>query len=245
MSRLLRKVMDRVYVSGLRKEGYDDVRAPLAGRRREATVDTPAESPLRAPCASAGYGRRRPPPAHSSSKTQPERPSPSISTPDSSSPWSWTSTATQYGAPTQPPRPPAALDWKSLSSRWRVACSPHTLTARCVPGAASRYGPSGTFHIPAQAPGQLVLIAAGSGITPLMSMIRTRLSDAVSDGRIDLLHSNRNPDEIIFGDELSGMEKGRFTGSATAPTVAGPQRMRVERWQPRRNHCGRTWPDPA
>ncbi|MDP9794960.1 ferredoxin-NADP reductase/predicted pyridoxine 5'-phosphate oxidase superfamily flavin-nucleotide-binding protein [Catenuloplanes nepalensis] len=60
-------------------------------------------------------------------------------------------------------------------------------------------GPSGTFHLPEPpgSPGDLVLIAAGSGVTPMMSMIRAY------GGRVSLLYSNRTEDEIIFGDELN------------------------------------------
>jgi ferredoxin-NADP reductase len=60
-------------------------------------------------------------------------------------------------------------------------------------------GPSGTFHPPASA--GIVLVAAGSGITPMMSMIRTRLAGP-DRGRIDLLYSSRDETEIIFGADL-------------------------------------------
>jgi hypothetical protein len=60
-------------------------------------------------------------------------------------------------------------------------------------------GPSGTFHPPSAA--AIVLVAGGSGVTPMMSMIRTRLAGPDS-GRIALLYSSRDTPEIIFGAEL-------------------------------------------
>ncbi|MET0495815.1 MAG: iron-sulfur cluster-binding domain-containing protein [Actinoplanes sp.] len=58
-------------------------------------------------------------------------------------------------------------------------------------------GPSGSFHTEAQPPEQIVLVAAGSGITPMMSMIRARR------GRVALLYSSRSEQEIIFAGELA------------------------------------------
>ncbi|MEU0881410.1 2Fe-2S iron-sulfur cluster-binding protein [Lentzea sp. NPDC005914] len=60
-------------------------------------------------------------------------------------------------------------------------------------------GPSGSFHLE---PGQdAVLIAAGSGVTPMMSMIRTLLAEP--GGRIALLCSNRTEQDVIFAAELA------------------------------------------
>lgn len=64
-------------------------------------------------------------------------------------------------------------------------------------------GPSGSFHAGPQPPDEVVLIAAGSGVTPLMSMIRSRLAVPSGRDRIALLYSSRSADEIIFGDELT------------------------------------------
>ncbi|GIE29583.1 hypothetical protein Ait01nite_026280 [Actinoplanes italicus] len=60
-------------------------------------------------------------------------------------------------------------------------------------------GPSGTFH--PGSPAEIVLIAGGSGVTPMMSMIRSRLAGP-HGGRIDLLYSSRDEAEILFGAEL-------------------------------------------
>ena len=55
--------------------------------------------------------------------------------------------------------------------------------------------------LPDPLPGKLLFISAGSGITPIMSMLRhldrdDELGDAV------LLHSARHADDVIFGAEL-------------------------------------------
>jgi ferredoxin-NADP reductase len=52
----------------------------------------------------------------------------------------------------------------------------------------------------------VVLVAAGSGVTPMMSMIRTLLA-APAAGRIALLYSSRGEEEVIFADELCQLEK--------------------------------------
>ncbi len=59
----------------------------------------------------------------------------------------------------------------------------------------------GNFVLPDPPPEKLLFISAGSGITPIMSMLRhldhyDELKDAV------LLHSARETDEVIFGPEL-------------------------------------------
>ncbi len=70
------------------------------------------------------------------------------------------------------------------------------------PGAiVSLGGVEGDFVLPDPLPEKLLFISAGSGITPIMSMLRSlcradRLDDAV------LLHSARHPDDVIFGGEL-------------------------------------------
>ena len=62
-------------------------------------------------------------------------------------------------------------------------------------------GPSGAFHVDPAATHDVVLIAAGSGVTPVMSMIRTLLARQAA-GRIALLYSNRCAEEVIFATGL-------------------------------------------
>ena len=67
-------------------------------------------------------------------------------------------------------------------------------------------GVQGEFKLPDPLPEKLLFISAGSGITPIMSMLR-HLShhDEVND--IVLVHSARTEPEIIFGDQLTELEK--------------------------------------
>jgi predicted ferric reductase len=53
----------------------------------------------------------------------------------------------------------------------------------------------------------LVFIAAGIGITPLMSMLR-HMRDTRADRRVLLIYSNRCEEDIIFDEELRQMEGG-------------------------------------
>jgi ferredoxin-NADP reductase len=67
-------------------------------------------------------------------------------------------------------------------------------------------GVEGDFVLPDPLPDKLLFISAGSGITPIMSMIRSLCRrDEVSDAV--LLHSARTPEEVIFGQELRDVER--------------------------------------
>ena len=75
--------------------------------------------------------------------------------------------------------------------------------------------PSGSFT-PATLDADLVLLAAGSGITPVMSIVKSVLSHGT--GHLALLYSNRDADSVIFADEL-----GRLA-------TAHPERLTVVHW---------------
>ena len=61
-------------------------------------------------------------------------------------------------------------------------------------------GVEGEFVLPRELPDKLLFISAGSGITPIMSMLRSL--DRGQMGDVVLLHSARHTDDVIFGDEL-------------------------------------------
>jgi ferredoxin-NADP reductase len=75
------------------------------------------------------------------------------------------------------------------------------------PGSIVRLGGvEGTFKLPDPLPEKLLFISAGSGITPVMSMLRhlereEHLADVVH------LHSARSEDDAIFGDQLRRLER--------------------------------------
>ncbi len=79
------------------------------------------------------------------------------------------------------------------------------LVRRGRPGTiVSLGGVEGEFVLPDHLPEKLLFVSAGSGITPIMSMLR-HLDQSGEMGDVVLLHSARHADEVIFGDELRGL----------------------------------------
>lgn len=62
-------------------------------------------------------------------------------------------------------------------------------------------GPFGEFHVERALHPKLLLMAAGSGITPIMSMLRW-MADVGDDRDIVVIDSVRSPTDIIFASEL-------------------------------------------
>lgn len=103
-------------------------------------------------------------------------------------------------------------------------------------GVVRARGPLGRFSMVRHpAPGYLFL-SGGSGITPLMSMVRT-LYDLASPADVVFLHSARSPDDIPFRRELELI-------AATAPNIRVSHVCEAdgasERW---RGYRGRLRPD--
>ena len=65
--------------------------------------------------------------------------------------------------------------------------------------------PAGTFT-PASLDGDFLLFAAGSGITPVMSILKSVL--AAGRGRVVLVYANASEDSVIFGPALRGLAAG-------------------------------------
>jgi 3-ketosteroid 9alpha-monooxygenase subunit B len=71
--------------------------------------------------------------------------------------------------------------------------------------------PSGNF-VPKTLDGDFLLMAAGSGITPIMSICKSALAEG--SGQVTLLYANRDDRSVIFADalrELSGKYPDRLT----------------------------------
>ena len=67
--------------------------------------------------------------------------------------------------------------------------------------------PEGRFrYIPSPQGQTLAAFAAGSGITPIMSILKTALLDHV-DNRFHLVYGNKKPEETMFYSELKDLEK--------------------------------------
>ena len=74
-------------------------------------------------------------------------------------------------------------------------------------------GVEGEFVLPDQLPEKLLFISAGSGITPIMSMLRSlEHQDALDD--VLLIHSARTPDDVIFGERAARDARSGTTASA-------------------------------
>lgn len=83
--------------------------------------------------------------------------------------------------------------------------SPYLVT-KLRPGDIVRLGEvEGVFTLPDPVPRKLLFVSAGSGITPIMSMLRSldhrdRLGDVV------MVHSARAPEQVIFGQALRDLD---------------------------------------
>ena len=81
--------------------------------------------------------------------------------------------------------------------------------------------------------GPLMLLAGGSGIVPLMAMIRHRIA-AGSAVPVRLLYSVRSPDEIIYRQELDRLTASaegievRYTFTRAAPAGWTGYRRRID-----------------
>ena len=80
---------------------------------------------------------------------------------------------------------------------------------RTKPGdTANIYGPFGRFsYVLYPDEHDLIFIAGGVGITPLMSMLR-HMRDTGARKRVLLLYANKTPGDILFGEELRAMQSG-------------------------------------
>ncbi|WP_079074837.1 ferredoxin reductase [Streptomyces atriruber] len=85
--------------------------------------------------------------------------------------------------------------------------SPH-LVHRTPPGAVLRLGPAqGEFVLPRPLPGRLLFVTAGSGITPVVGMLRTLVRHGGAAPDTLLLHSAPSPAECLFRAELVALER--------------------------------------
>lgn len=119
----------------------------------------------------------------------------------------------------------ANVDGESVSRSYSMSSSPEagerfkTTVKRVVDGRMSNWmndhlkagdrievmPPSGLFVLrPSTAP--IVAFAGGSGITPVISIIKTALR--TSEREIVLVYANRDADSVIFADEIGRLEAG-------------------------------------
>ncbi len=65
--------------------------------------------------------------------------------------------------------------------------------------------PAGSFSPDLTAPGRHVLIAAGSGITPMLSIAASVL-EAHTDSTVTLIYGNRRSDTVMFADDVADLK---------------------------------------
>ena len=79
------------------------------------------------------------------------------------------------------------------------------LHGQLAPGARVRAsGPLGSFVRPVEAGAKLLLLSAGSGITPVMSMAR-EIGDLTAPADVAFVHCGRTPADLVFRHELAGL----------------------------------------
>jgi ferredoxin-NADP reductase len=209
INRLLRLVMNRAYRFGLRREGYADVApAPRRGpRHRRPASGGGAEHPLRE-VRVAEVRRETPGAVTLVLEDAAERRGPFDFRPGQF----FTLVADVDGRPV---RRAYSASSAPGSSRLEVTVkhveggrfSTHVHRGLRAGDRLAVRGPSGSFHAEARPPDEIVLVAAGSGVTPMMSMIRARLAVGSGRDRIALLYCSRDADEVIFGEELTRLAK--------------------------------------
>jgi ring-1,2-phenylacetyl-CoA epoxidase subunit PaaE len=79
--------------------------------------------------------------------------------------------------------------------------------------------PSGTFTPDLSVPGRHVLIAAGSGITPMMSIAASVLA-ADDKSTVTLLYGNRRSDTVMFADEVADLKDAYPTRMQTVHVLS-------------------------
>ncbi|MFF8036060.1 2Fe-2S iron-sulfur cluster-binding protein [Streptomyces sp. NPDC016626] len=215
VNRLLRLVTNRVYRSGLRKEGYADIEPGAGGRRRGL---------VRRRSADGGGTERTRSPLREVRVAEMRRETPSTITlaleDIGKGPGTFGFRPGQFFTLV------ADIDGRTVRRAYSASSAPGSsrleVTVKHIGGGRfsthvhrdlrvgdrlAVRGPSGSFHAGPQPSDQIVLVAAGSGVTPMMSMIRTRLAVQPGRDRIALLYSSRSAEEIIFGDELARLAK--------------------------------------
>jgi ferredoxin-NADP reductase len=91
-------------------------------------------------------------------------------------------------------------------------------------------GVGGDFVLPAERPRRILFVSGGSGITPVMAMLRTLIAER-HRGEIAFIHYARSPREACYRDELATMPRARvlhgYTRSGAGDLVGsfGPRHL--------------------
>lgn len=85
--------------------------------------------------------------------------------------------------------------------------------------------PAGSFALPEPLPAGLLMLSAGSGITPLMSMLRT-LVRAAAPLDLDFVHVTRRAQDAIFAAELAEPGSGALRVQTASSLLAAEWTLR-------------------
>ncbi|WP_078655570.1 ferredoxin reductase [Streptomyces fulvoviolaceus] len=106
---------------------------------------------------------------------------------------------------TSPPDAAGAPITITVKADPRGRVSPH-LVHRTAPGTVLRLGPpQGEFTLPEPPPTRLLFVTAGSGITPVMGILRTLARRSPPAPDVVLLHSAPDPHQCLFHAELADL----------------------------------------
>jgi ferredoxin-NADP reductase len=91
------------------------------------------------------------------------------------------------------------------------------LVAHAAPGMVVGLTPAaGDFHLPDDRPERVLLVSGGSGITPVLSMLRTLCAEGHS-GPVTFLHYATRPEAMLFRDEITALAAAH--GNVTVVTA--------------------------
>lgn len=138
-----------------------------------------------------------------------------------------------------------AIDGRYTWRSYSLTCAPTrssgllTITVRAVdggklsshlvstahPGMTVRLAaPAGDFYLPYPIPPALLFVTAGTGITPVIGMLRDiedRLDPATGGSDVWLVHSARTPADVLFAAELDRLEAKGLKVHRRITSVAG------------------------
>ncbi|MET7423455.1 ferredoxin reductase [Dactylosporangium sp. NPDC005555] len=107
---------------------------------------------------------------------------------------------------TSAPDRPDGLVTVTVTAVGGGAVSGH-LIARARPGMLlGLERPTGDFTVPRGHGAKVLFVTAGSGLTPVMGILRSHPPGDLSD--VVLVHSAKSPEDVLFGDELRALAAG-------------------------------------
>lgn len=101
--------------------------------------------------------------------------------------------------------PDTDTDLKITVKRVRDGRASNWICDHVRPGSTLEFAPPAGSFTPASLDDDLLLLAGGSGITPVMGIVKSVL--ARGSGRLTLVYANRDTASVIFGAELAALQR--------------------------------------